>query len=381
MSAQSGIETKAERRNGVVMTAAVSGLTASPDDAAAAPELWRRASHVSLVGLFVLAIVSALYLTQAVVLPVILAWVVATIFLPVVTWMQRRGANRGVAVALVATLLVVVVLALLTVLSTPLAYWLGRASELGALVKKRMQTMHEPLAMLKQLGDAVGEVTGGAQPSIRLDQGTTSMIGGIYSVVTPAISQAVLFAGAVIFYLLYHARIRTCLVLFLPGRAERLALLKILTDVDQNMSVYFGTLTLANIALGTATVALAYLVGLPNPLLLGVLAASVNFIPFIGVAIVVGTLFVVGLLTFANLGQALIAPAAYIGMSVLEGQFLTPAIIGHRLTLSPFAVFLAIAFWTWMWGPLGAFVAVPLLMAMTIIFRHLYGDDSPDLPA
>ena len=241
--------------------------------------------------------------------------------------------------------------------------------------------MHEPLAMLKQMGDAVGEVTGGAQTTIRVDQGTTSMVGGIYSVVTPAISQTVLFIGAFIFYLLYHTRIRSSLVLFLPGRTERLALLRILTEIEQNMTVYFGTLTLVNIALGTTTVALAYLVGLPNPLLWGVLAASVNFIPFIGVAIVVGTLLVVGLLTFATIGQALIAPVAYLGMTTLEGQFLTPAIVGHRLTLSPFAVFLAIAFWTWMWGPPGAFVAVPLLMVMTIVFRHLYGDDSVDLPA
>ena len=120
--------------------------------------------------------------------------------------------------------------------------------------------------------------------------------------------------------------------------------------------------------------------GLPNPLLWGVLAAVLNYIPYIGPAIVVGTLSVVGLLVYPTLGQAVVAPLLFVAVVTVEGQFLTPMIMGRRLELNPFAVFLSIAFCTWMWGPLGAFLAVPLLMALSVSLDHAFGEEKPDLP-
>ena len=120
--------------------------------------------------------------------------------------------------------------------------------------------------------------------------------------------------------------------------------------------------------------------GLPNPLLWGVLAAVLNYIPYIGPAIVAATLGVVGLLPFQRSARPLVAPAAFIAMVTIEGQFLTPAIMGRRLELNPFAVFLAIAFCTWLWGPIGAFLAVPLLMALTVTLGHALARERPELP-
>src|SRR4029078_7079868 len=119
---------------------------------------------------------------------------------------------------------------------------------------------------------------------------------------------------------------------------------------------------------------------LPNPLLWGVLAAVLNYIPYIGPAIVTATLGVVGLLTFPSLGEAVVGPAVFIALVTVEGQFLTPALMGRRLELNPFAVFLAIAFCTWLWGAVGAFLAVPLLMASTVAFGHAFAQEVPDLP-
>jgi predicted PurR-regulated permease PerM len=111
-----------------------------------------------------------------------------------------------------------------------------------------------------------------------------------------------------------------------------------------------------------------------------VLAAVLNYIPYIGPAIVVGTLGVVGLLTYPTMSEALIAPLAYLVLTTVEGHFLTPALMGRRLELNPFAVFLAIAFCTWLWGPVGAFLAVPLLMASTVALSHAFSEEKPDLP-
>ena len=147
---------------------------------------------------------------------------------------------------------------------------------------------------------------------------------------------------------------------------------------EERQQVKWFVYTVVTVVL--VTVVLPWAVGLPNPLLWGVLAGVLNYVPYLGPAIVTGTLGVVGLLTFPTLGEAVVAPAIFLAIVSIEGQFLTPALMGRRLELNPFAVFLAIAFCTWLWGPVGAFVAVPLLIALTVTLGHALADDKPDLP-
>jgi predicted PurR-regulated permease PerM len=344
-------------------------------------ETWELIAHVSTVGLFALAVLGTLYLMRDVLVPIILAWVVANILLPIVTWMETKKVPRIVAVIAVTLLLIVLLLSIIALFSLPMTYWLGRATELGTLVKQKMATLSEPLTFLRELMGSIGQVTSGDNggPSFRVE-GDSNIVGGIYSIVTPAVSQAILFLGALVFYLIYQKKIKARSVLILPSREARLTALRILSDIEKNTTVYFGTFTIVNICLGIVTTVLAWAVGLPNPMLWGLLAAIVNYVPYIGVAIMVVVLFAVGLFTFPTVPAALIAPLAYIGITTIEGHFLTPAIMGRKMTLNPFAVFLAIGFWTWMWGPIGAFVAVPMLMTTTVTFRHLFPKELPELP-
>ena len=90
--------------------------------------------------------------------------------------------------------------------------------------------------------------------------------------------------------------------------------------------------------------------------------------------------FAVGLVTFPTLGQALIAPACFIAMTTLEGHFITPNIIGKQIEMSPFMVFLALAFWTWLWGPVGAFLAVPVLIGTLVVLEHMFPKSVVHLP-
>lgn len=344
-------------------------------------ETWELIAYVSTVGLFALAVLGTLYLMRDVLVPIILAWVVANILLPIVTWMETKKVPRIVAVITVTLLLIVVLLSIIALFSLPMTYWLGRATELGTLLKQKMATLSEPLTFFRELMGSIGQVTSGANggPSFRVE-GDSNIVGGIYAIVTPAVSQAILFLGALVFYLIYQKKIKARSVLILPSREARLTALRILSEIEKNTTVYFGTFTIVNICLGIVTTGLAWLVGLPNPMLWGLLAAIVNYVPYIGVAIMVVVLFAVGLFSFPTVPAALIAPLAYIGITTIEGHFLTPAIMGRKMTLNPFAVFLAIGFWTWMWGPIGAFVAVPMLMTTTVTFRHLFPTELPELP-
>lgn len=342
-------------------------------------ESWQMIANVSVTGLFALAVLAALYLMKEVAVPVILAWVVANILSPVVAKMERNGVPRIPSVVAVTLLMVAVLLTVIALLSLPLTYWLGRATELGALLREKLQSMAEPLDFLKQVAGAIGQATGQAGSGLHVEE-STNIVGSIVAILTPAVSQGILFLGALIFYLIYQKQIKSRSVLILPNREARLTALKILSDIERNTTIYFGTFTIVNICLGFVTTLLAYAVGLPNPMLWGVLAAVVNYIPYIGVAIMVAVLFLIGLFTFPTVTEALVAPLVYIGMTTIEGHFITPALMGRRMTLNPFAVFLAIGFWTWMWGPIGAFVAVPILMTTIVTFRHLFPGDSPELP-
>jgi predicted PurR-regulated permease PerM len=351
------------------------------DDTVLAFDAWTRASQVATIGLFVIALLWCAYAAQPVIVPVLLAWAIATIVLPLVSWLSQRGVPRIVAVLGVTILLVAVFVCLLVLLSTPVAYWLGRATEVGALVKQKLQTMSQPLALLEELQKSLNAIgAGGGQPALRVEQQSATVVTTIFSILTPAVSQFILFIGALVFYLVYQKKLRSSAVNFLKAREARLTVLRTLSDIDDNMTTYFGTFTVVNICLGLVTVCLTWLVGLPNPLLWGVLAAVLNYIPYIGPAIVAGTLGVVGLLTFSTLSEALIAPLAYLAITTVEGHFLTPALMGRRLEVNAFAVFLAIAFCTWLWGPVGAFLAVPLLMALTVAFGHAFSEERPELP-
>ena len=105
-----------------------------------------------------------------------------------------------------------------------------------------------------------------------------------------------------------------------------------------------------------------------------------NFFPIIGPVATFVILTVVGVIAFSTLGAGLIAPLAFVGLTFLEGYFITPTIIGRRLELNALAVFIALAFWTWLWGPMGGFLSSPLLIVALILKEHLRPVDSPQLP-
>ena len=341
---------------------------------------WIRASQVATIGLFLIAVLWGAHVAGPVVVPIVLAWVVSTILLPAVRLMQARKVPRVVAAVLITTALVVAIVAVLVLLATPVTYWLGRAAELGALLREKLQLLTQPLALIDEIRRTLSTVTSGEPGVLKVEQPAGNVITEGISVVTPAVGAVILFVGALLFYLVYQERMRTSLVLLFRTRAARLEALRTLESIDESMTTYFSTYSLVNFCLGLVTLALAWLVGLPNPLLWGLMAGVFNYVPYLGPAVVAATLAMVGLLTFPSLAGAALAPAVFIAIVIIEGQAITPYFMGRRLEVNPFAVFLSVAFCTWLWGPVGAFLAVPLLMAATVTVEHAFAETKPDLP-
>jgi len=163
-------------------------------------------------------------------------------------------------------------------------------------------------------------------------------------------------------------------------RDSRLRTLRILNEIEESLGGYLLMVTVINLGVGAATGIICAATGMPNPAGLGALAATLNFFPIIGPVATFVILTAVGIVSFPTLGGGMLAPLAFVGLTFLEGHFVTPTIIGRRLELNALAVLIALAFWTWLWGPMGGFLSSPLLIVGLIIKEHLMPVDSPQLP-
>jgi predicted PurR-regulated permease PerM len=278
-------------------------------------------------------------------------------------------------------LLVVLANIAIVMLAGPASQLINRAPELGAAFADKLHIFDRPLAALSELQAALG-----INPSEKkVDVNPSRLLEAMVTIVTPAALQfalsVVMFFATLFFFVLGRAGFRKQAVHWFASRHARLRALKILNDIEDNLGGYLIVVTAINIGLGIVTIIAATLMGLPSPLLWGALACVLNYVPYVGPAIMYALLFVIGLLTYPTLLGALMPPAVYMGITLIEGQFLTPLIVGRRvLNLHPMAVFMSIVFWAWLWGPVGAFLGTPLLIIARVALAHLYPQQKADLP-
>jgi predicted PurR-regulated permease PerM len=342
------------------------------------PALWRLAALLATLGMGVLALVAALYLGRSILLPVVAALVVGITLSPVVKIGTRAGIPAAVSAIVLVLLLGAAIVAGLTFFAAPLTEWIARAPEIGAVVQEKLRVLDYPLSVLRDLRGAI--MPAASKPTVALESNPAEMVGAVLIAVTPAVSQFVVFFGTLIFFLATNASLRQKLVVSFVTREGRLRMLRIWNDIEQNLVDYVGVVTVINLALGAVTTVMLYLVGFPNPVTFGLITVVLNYIPYIGPAIVALVLLAVGVVAMPTLFQAALAPALFVAITTVEGHFITPSVVGRRLTLSPFIVFLALAFWTWLWGPIGAFLAVPLVIVSFVILGHLLPRDEASLP-
>jgi predicted PurR-regulated permease PerM len=343
------------------------------------PAIWRLGAVVATQVMGVLALIAALYFGRSILLPVVAGIVVGITLTPVVKLGKRYNIPMPVSTILVVVLAVGIIGLVLTFFAAPLTEWIARAPEIGAAVKEKLRVFEYPLAVFHDIKNAI--MPAGANGStVAVEQNPAEMVGAALVVITPALGQFVVFFGTLIFFLATNNTLRQKLVVAFVTRDGRLRMLRIWNDIEENLIRYVGVVTLINIGLGTVTAAMLYLIGFPNPLTFGLLTAVLNYIPYLGSAIVALVLFGVGVVAMPSLPQAALAPALFVAAATAEGHFITPSIVGRRLTLSPFLVFLALAFWTWLWGPVGAFLAVPLVIVCYVVLGHMWPEEESSLP-
>jgi predicted PurR-regulated permease PerM len=336
-------------------------------------EMLTQASRCAVIGIFFVVGIAALYFGRSVLMPVSAALIIGITLSPIQKFAEQYGIPPILTAAAIVLLFFGGVWLAVSLSAGPLTEWISKAPELGDAIKAKMLLLERPLAMLRDLQNALsGAASGIPKQTVAVETNPALIASQAIIIITPALTELVVFFGTLLFLLIGINRMRRQLIVFFESRDARLTVVRIWRDVEQNLVTYLATVTVINLGLGAATATMLWLLGFPNPIAFGILISVMNYIPYIGSAIFVTILFIVGLIALPTVGSALLAPALFVAMATIEGQFITPAVVGHRLTMSPFLVFLALAFWAWLWGPLGAFLATPFLIVALVVISHLF---------
>ena len=338
--------------------------------------MWAAAGQAATIGIFLLLFGAFLYIGHAILLPILAAVVVALTLAPLIKAAAAHGISPWISGILVLAVGLGALSLIVTVLAGPVSEWIGRAPEIGASLKDKLSVLDQPIAALRELENSLFGDTG----QINVKDFAPNVVLPVVAFLTPAAGEFLLFFATLYFFLVGQIDLRNHAVSLFAGRDSKLRFLKIMRDIELNLAGYLTVVSIVNIGVGVIVSVGAWFIGCPNPVIFGLLAALFNYVPYVGPAVMVAILFAVGLVTFSSLGHAFIGPIGLIALTTTEGHFITPTIVGRRLTLNPLLVFLALAFWTWMWGPIGAFLAVPLSIIGLVIFNHLFPADDVQLP-
>jgi predicted PurR-regulated permease PerM len=331
---------------------------------------------VATVILTLLAVFYTLYLAAEIILPLLFALVLNLLLQPPKRLLHDRLhiPNAIVALLLIGALFGVVA-GIVTLISVPASGWIAKAPESLPKLQERLGFLSAPIGFVRHGMDQLQHFMDSAPPpgqQIAVQQSSAmSGMGGMgLSILngTRAALGQVLTLGVVLFFLLASGDgLLRSLVEILPTFGDKRRVVEIANEIERNISGYLATITMMNVFVGLANGISMYLLGMPDPLLWGVVAFLLNYIPILGPVTGIVIFFFVGLFSSPSLLMALLPPAIYFGVHVIEGETVTPMLLARRFTLNPVLVIVALFFWDWLWGVPGAFLAVPLLAITKIV--------------
>jgi predicted PurR-regulated permease PerM len=318
--------------------------------------------------LTMIAVLTCLYVARNIVLPVVLALVLKLLFQPLVKLLERVHIPK-IGGALISLLLLLgVFVGLGALLSSPAARWAGQLPQAWPMLQQRFAVLQKPIAHLEHVLDSMG---------VHIDGGDSflahpvSMVTDVFSG-TGTVASNLLETLLVLFYLLvFGETFLRRLVEVLPRFDDKREAVEISVHMERDLSAYLLTITIINAVVGCATALVMWICGVPGPILWGVVAFCLNFVPILGPFFGILMFLAVGIVTAGFAWIAILPACLYFGIHIAEGEIITPMLLASRFTINPVAVMLSLIFWYWMWGVAGAILAVPMLAILKIIFDRL----------
>ncbi|WP_375600111.1 AI-2E family transporter [Devosia sp. Naph2] len=327
------------------------------------------AARLAIVGIGFVVLLVALQTGKVFLAPVTLAIVIGLMFGPVADRLENWGVPPALSAGVVVLLLLGVIAGFGVLFAVPLSEWVARAPLLWEKLQVQLANLKEPLESIGQFQEQVASALGtnGAM-SVQVEDAST--VTGMALLAPAVLAQIAIFLASLYFFVATRDHIRISVLSMCVTRRMRWRTAHVFRDVELKVSRFLLSVTMINLCVGTAVSIAMWVIGMPSPLLWGAMAAVLNYIPYVGQAIMVTVLLAVGLGTQTELFQILLPVACYAGINFVEGQIFTPHFIGRTLTLNPFVIFLSITFWIWAWGPVGGLVAVPTLLIAQSIISH-----------
>ncbi len=328
---------------------------------------------ISLAIMCVLALAVTFWAARDFLLPIAVALVFAVLLSPICLLLEKLWIPRALAAGLALVVAGVIVWFTFSVIAQPAARLFEDAPAMMNRAEKHVRSLQAPL---KPLTDISREVEGLniVEPKTSPSRTVVVQEPGLASSLMASAQKVVVQTGLVFilcfFLLLTRSEFRIKVIAFQPTLRARVRAARVFRDVGRRVTGYMVTFSTINLCVGIATGLACWQLGLPEPLMWGGLAMLFNFIPFLGPALMMGLLGFAGLATYDTLLEASFPLLAFMVISFMEANFLTPTIIGKRMMLNPLAIILVVGFWIWLWGPLGGVIALPLLIMFKVICDH-----------
>jgi predicted PurR-regulated permease PerM len=339
------------------------------------PHLLRRpfdVRSVSFTGLFILAIFYTMYFIRAVMLPVVLAMLLSYLFRPVVRALTRIKIPPALSAAIILLGVIALIGYGITALAGPAAGWLEKGPGGFEQLQRKLLPVKKSMAQVAQASGEIEKLTRpDAQTKTAVELKRHPIVEALF-LRTPEVIASVVLTLILFYFLLAQHNVFTAkIVKLLPTLSDKKRAVAILNDIESHISRYLFTVTVINVCLGLAVGTTVGILGLRNPVMWGALVTALNFVPYLGALTGIVCMTIGAVLSFESFSYALIFPAVYLFFGTLEGNFITPWVMGRSLTLNPVLILLSIAFWGWMWGIPGIILAVPILAAFKIFCSHI----------
>lgn len=335
-----------------------------------------------LIVLAVCAVGVVGYLARDFLVPTAGAIVLALMLMPVANVLERGHLPKTLAAAVSVSLLALVLAGVLALAIPSIAGWIADAPTLTYRLEKKLAGVRESIAAVQKVTKQVEEATtaapapsaagvAGPTPEKVVVQESRSLLGQLAST-TPGVVLQLGYAAVLAFMLLVHRNDhRRQMLRVTTTFATRVRLARVMRDINERVGDYLFALAVIYSCVAAVSAAALALLGLPNAIIWGVLMGLASFVPFVGAPVMVVLVGAAALVTFDEWTLILAAPAALTIIHIVESQFITPFFVSRRCALNTVAVFVSIALLGWMWGVVGAIVAVPLLILVSTIAAHL----------
>ncbi len=325
-------------------------------------------------GLFLLAIFYTIYFLRSLLLPIVLALLLSYLLRPIVRVLAKAKIPLLIGSALVLLSLVGLFGYGVSFLAAPAAGWLEKAPYSLHELQQKLLPFRKPMEKVAQASGAIENLTTteserNKPPAVEVKEHSLT---NRLMVQTPEMLVSALTMLILLYFLLaYDEVFLTKLIKLMPTLSDKKRAVSIAHEIEAQVSRYLFTVTLINVGLGIAVGTAVGFLGLPNPIMWGAMVAVLNFIPYLGALTGIICMTLGAVLSFDSISYAMLFPLTYFIIATLEGNFITPFVMGRSLTLNPVLVLLSLTFWGWMWGITGIILAVPILAAFKIFCSHI----------